>query len=386
MPFVNHDGARIYWRADGRADRPALLLGNSLGTDHALWDAVMPTLIERFRVLRYDMRGHGASDAPANEYSIAQLGQDALAVANAAGAKNFAWAGISLGGMVGMWLGANAPERVTHLVLSNTAAKLDPAIWAERIAKIKAGGMGAIADGVMQRFFTARYIERGEARFATVRNTFLGLEPAGYIGCCAAIREMDQQEAIKSIQAPTLVITGIHDLATPTALGAAIALSIPHARHASLPVAHIPHLEATRDFCDLVVNFLLDLNAPKTEAERYALGLERRKDVLGHAYVEARVKQGTPFTAEFQALITRYAWGELWTRPAFDDRTRRLLVLAITAAMGRWEEYRLHIRAGFESELTEQDVKELLLQTAIYAGVPAANTGFHHAQEFLPKP
>ena len=385
MPFVHHDGARLYWRADGRADRPALLLGNSLGTDHALWDAVMPTLIEQFRVLRYDMRGHGASDAPAGEYSIAQLGKDALAVADAAGAKNFAWAGISLGGMVGIWLGANAPERVTHLVLSNTAARLDPAIWADRIAKIKAGGMGAIADAVMQRFFSARYIERGDARYATVRNTFLGLDAGGYCGCCAAIREMDQTAALKNIKAPTLVITGTLDLATPAALGAAIAAAIPGARHASLPVAHIPHLEASRAFCDVVVGFLLDLDAPKTEAERYALGLERRKEVLGRDYVEQRVKQVTPFTAEFQALITRYAWGELWTRSAFDDRTRRLLVLAITAAMGRWEEYRLHIRAGFEAELTEQDVKELLLQTAIYAGVPAANTGFHHAQEFLPK-
>ena len=385
MPFVHHDGARLYWRADGRADHPALLLGNSLGTDHALWDAVMPTLIEQFRVLRYDMRGHGASDAPAGEYSIAQLGKDALAVADAAGAKNFAWAGISLGGMVGIWLGANAPERVTRLVLSNTAARLDPAIWADRIAKIKAGGMGAIADAVMQRFFSARYIERGDARYATVRNTFLGLDAGGYCGCCAAIREMDQTAALKNIKAPTLVITGTLDLATPAALGAAIAAAIPGARHASLPVAHIPHLEASRAFCDVVVGFLLDLDAPKTEAERYALGLERRKEVLGRDYVEQRVKQVTPFTAEFQALITRYAWGELWTRSAFDDRTRRLLVLAITAAMGRWEEYRLHIRAGFEAELTEQDVKELLLQTAIYAGVPAANTGFHHAQEFLPK-
>jgi len=356
MPFVNIDGVRLYWRADGRGDRPALLLGNSLGTDHALWDAVMPTLMERFRVIRYDMRGHGASDAPAGDYSIDRLGRDALAVADAAGVKLFSWAGISLGGMVGMWLGAHAPERIQRLVLSNTAAKLDAKIWAERIAKIQAQGMGAIVEAVMQRFFSARFIERGDARYATVRDTFLSLDAGG-----------------------------THDLATPAALGEAIAAAIPGARHASLPVAHIPHLEAARAFCDLVVGFLLDLDAPKTEAQRYELGLARRKEVLGRDYVEQRVKQVTPFTAEFQNLITRYAWGEIWTRTAFDDRTRRLLVLAMTAALGRWEEYRLHINAGLQAELTPQDIKELLLQTAIYCGVPAANTGFHHAQEFLPK-
>jgi 3-oxoadipate enol-lactonase/4-carboxymuconolactone decarboxylase len=385
MPFVLADGARLYWRADGRADRPALLLGNSLGTDHALWDAVMPTLMERFRVIRYDMRGHGASDAPGGDYSIERLGQDALAVADAAGAKYFHWAGISLGGMVGMWLGAHAAARVQRLVLSNTAAKLDPTIWAERIAKVKSQGMSAIADAVMQRFFTARYIERGDARYATVRETFLGLDAGGYCGCCAAIRDMDQLESNKRITAPTLVITGTQDLATPAAFGQAIAASIAGARVASLPVAHIPHLEVSREFCDLVVGFLLHCSAPKTEAQRYALGLERRKEILGRQYVEEQVKGVTPFTAEFQDLITRYAWGEIWTRSAFDDRTRRLLVMAMTAALGRWEEYRLHVRAGLATELTPQDIKELLLQTAIYCGVPAANTGFHHAQEFLPQ-
>ncbi len=385
MPFATAGDARLYWRADGRTDRPALLLGNSLGTDHALWDAVMPTLMERFRVIRYDMRGHGASDAPPGDYSIERLGEDALAVADAAGAQHFHWAGISLGGMVGMWLGAHAAARVQRLVLSNTAAKLDPSIWAERIAKVQAQGMGAIVDAVMQRFFTARFIERGSARYATARETFLGLDPAGYCGCCAAIRDMDQQESVKRITAPTLVITGALDLATPAPFGQAIAASITGARIASLPVAHIPHLEVPLEFCDLVVGFLLDQGAPKSEAERYALGLERRKEILGREYVEDRIKGITPFTADFQELITRYALGSIWTRSGFDYRTRRLLVLGMTAALGRWEEYRLHVRAVLATELTPQDIKELLLQTAIYCGVPAANTGFHQAQEFLPK-
>ncbi|HEY4375245.1 MAG TPA: 3-oxoadipate enol-lactonase [Burkholderiales bacterium] len=386
MPFVNIDGVRLYWRADGRGDRPALLLGNSLGTDHALWDAIMPNLIERFRVIRYDMRGHGASDAPAGEYTIERLGRDALAVADAAGAKQFSWAGVSLGGMVGMWLGTNAPERVTRLVLSNTGAKLDASGWAARIELVKKQGMGGLVDAVMQRFFTARYVERGDARFATVRSTFLTLDGGGYIGCCAAIRDMDQSASIKRITAPTLVITGSEDQATPAALGEAVAAAIPGARVASLPVAHIPHLEAPRQFCDVAMSFLLGLDAPISEQQRYEMGLERRKEVLGRKYVEERLRQVNSFNTEFQNFITRYAWGELWTRTAFDDRTRRLLVLGMTAALGRWEEFRLHIRAGLEAELTTQDIKELLMEASIYCGVPVGNTGFHHAQEFLPKP
>lgn len=127
------------------------------------------------------------------------------------------------------------------------------------------------------------------------------------------------------------------------------------------------------------------------ENDRYDAGLARRKEVLGDAYVEASLAGRNPFNEEFQELITRYAWGEIWTRPGLDTRTRRLLVLAITAAMGRWEEFRLHLRAAFEGGVSPDEIKELLLQSAIYAGVPAANTGFHIARELMaeragPKP
>ena len=126
------------------------------------------------------------------------------------------------------------------------------------------------------------------------------------------------------------------------------------------------------------------------EKDRYDAGLARRKQVLGDAYVEASLANRNPFNEEFQELITRYAWGEIWTRPGLDTKTRRLLVLAITAAMGRWEEFRLHLRAALDGGVAPDEIKELLLQAAIYAGVPAANTGFHIARELMaersPKP
>jgi 3-oxoadipate enol-lactonase/4-carboxymuconolactone decarboxylase len=382
MPFIQTDGARLYWRCDGADRRPALLLGNSIGTDHCLWDPVMPALLRAFRVIRFDMRGHGASEAPAGEYSIEKLARDALAVADAAGAKRFHYAGISLGGMIGMWLGAHAPERVEKLVLSNTSPYFGPEGWSARIAAVQAGGMAAVADMVMGRFFTPRFVAAADERYGSTRRTLLEVNPAGYIGCCAAIRDMDQRAMLKGIKAPTLVIAGTLDQATPPAQGQAIAQAVAGANYVEMPCAHIPTLETPAAFVDAVLGFLATA-ADGSEKQRYDRGLARRKEVLGVAYVESRLQNRHPFTDEFQALITRYAWGELWTQPTFDDRTRRLLVLAMMVALKSWEEFELHVRAGLEHELSPAELKEVLMLAAIYCGVPAANTAFGHARKLI---
>jgi len=382
VPFVVRDGARLYWRSDGDPARPALLLGNSIGTDHALWAPVMPALQRHFRVLRFDARGHGGSEAPPGEYTMAMLAEDALAVADAAGAARFHYMGISIGGMVGMWLGAHAADRVDRLVLCNTAATLSANLWADRIAKVRAGGMAAIVDAVLSRWFTARYLARADENLASARATLLAVDPEGYIGCCAAIRDMDIAANLKAIRAPTLVTTGTHDVATPKDLGIAIAAAIAGARCVELPVAHIAVHEAPGLFAHAVLGFLV-VSPVATERERHDRGLARRKEVLGRRYVEERLQQATPFDAEFQDLITRYAWGEMWTRNVLDDRTRRLLVLAMTIALGRWDEFELHVKAGLAADLSEAELKEVLLLAAIYCGVPAANTGFRRAAEVL---
>ena len=382
MPFIRIDGARLYWRCDGADSRPALLLGNSIGTDHALWDPVLADLTRAFRVIRFDMRGHGASEAPTGEYSLAQLARDALAVADAARAERFHYAGISLGGMVGMWLGAHAPHRLERLVLSNTAPRFDPEGWTARIAAVKAGGMAAIADMVMGRFFTPEFVAAGNERFGTARRTLLDVDPGGYAGCCAAIRDADLRDALGRIDAPALVIGGSRDQATSPEHGRAIAQAIRGACHLELPCAHIPTLEAPAAFVDAVSGFLQD-PGDGSERQRYERGLARRKEVLGVEYVEARLRNPHPFTDEFQALITRYAWGEMWTRPVFDDRTRRLLVLAMMVALKSWEEFELHVRAGLEHELSQTELKEMLMLAAIYCGVPAANTAFAQTRRII---
>lgn len=382
MPFLQTAGARLYWRCDGAEGRPALLLGNSIGTDHSLWDPVMPALTRVFRVLRFDMRGHGATEAPAGEYRIEDLAGDVLRVAAAAGARRFHYIGISLGGMTGMWLGANAPERLEKLVLANTSAYFGPEGWTARIAAVKAGGMAAIADMAMSRFFTPEFIAAAGPLFGTAKRNLLAVDPAGYMGCCAAIRDMDQRDSLARITAPTLVVTGTRDQATPPAQGRAIAEAVKGAAYAELPCAHIPTLESAAEFAGAVIGFLASA-ADGSEQQRYERGLERRKAALGVAYVESRLKNSHPFTDDFQSFITRYAWGELWTRPVFDDRTRRLLVLAMMVGTKSWEEFELHVRAGLEHELSTTELKEVLMLAAIYCGVPAANSAFAHARKLV---
>jgi len=382
MPFVTRDGARLFWRSNGDPARPTLLLGNSLGTEHGLWAPLVPRLTRHFHVVRFDARGHGASEAPPGDYTIEMLARDALAVADAAGATRFSYMGISIGGMVGMWLGAHAADRVERLVLCNTAATVQSAVYADRIAAVRAKGVEAIADAVLARWFTARFLARADEDLAGLRAALVAVDPVGYVGCCAAIRDMDLRASLPTIRAPTLVITGTHDVATPRELGAAVAAAIPGARLVELPVAHISVTEAPGLLAHTALEFLV---APSvtSERERYGVGLSRRKDVLGERYVDERLKQLTPFNAEFQDLITRYAWGEMWTRNVLDDRTRRMLVLAMTIALGRWEEFELHARAGLAAELSEADLKEVLLLAAIYCGVPAANSGFAHAAKVM---
>jgi 3-oxoadipate enol-lactonase/4-carboxymuconolactone decarboxylase len=410
MPFASHAGARLYWRADGDPSLPPLLLVNSLGTDHCLWDPVMPRLADYFRVIRMDMRGHGASDAPAGEYTVELLARDVLAVADAAGIDRFDCCGISLGGMVGQWLGIHAGKRLRRLVLCNTTGRADPAPQVARIATVKAQGMAAVLDTVLGRFFTERFRARGTAHLHSVAQTLLSLDPAGYAGCCAAVRDHDLLGELGRVTVPTTVVVGRHDVSTPPAMGEAIAAAIPGATLVGLDCAHIPHSEDPPAFVAMLMAALeparvqadpapgahvasgalpagaapvTGVPADATLVAQYQRGIARRKQALGEAYVNARVEKHDPFTAEFQQMITRWAWQDVWTRPVFDDRTRRLVVLAITCALGRWEEFRLHARAGLDRELSPTEMKELLQQAAIYAGVPAANTGFHIGGELL---
>jgi 3-oxoadipate enol-lactonase/4-carboxymuconolactone decarboxylase len=376
VPFLNIDGLKTYYRLDGNDNRPVLVLSHSLGVDHGQWDLQMPDLLARFCVLRYDIRGHGASAVPAGDYSIERLARDVLALVDALEIPKFAFCGVSLGGMIGQWLAANAGDRLTHVILANTSARLpDPSAMETRRKTVLDGGMRAIVDVAMGRFFSS---ENNAPLTRSVRATFLGTDPAGYAGCCAAIRDMDQRSILKDIRVPALVIGGDRDISTPWAgNGDLLAESIPGAKSVQLPAAHLSNIERPRSFTAALFDFLL----PASAADTLEAGYAARRAVLGEDYVDRAIARATPFTREFQELITRHAWGTIWTRPGLDWRTRRLLTLAMTASLGRWEEFRLHVRTGLAHDLEPCDIKEVLLQVAIYAGVPAANTGFTLAGE-----
>lgn len=385
MPFATTNDTRTFYRLQGSAGRPVLVLSHSIGTDHSMWDLQVNDLLPHFQVLRYDTRGHGASDAPAGEYSVEMLGGDVLALVDALGVSQFAFCGLSLGGAIGQWVAAHAPERITHLVLANTSPQFVPrANWEARISTVRESGMWAIVEVAMQRFFSANVLAKRDPHAASIRSVFLGTDPVGYMGCCAALRDMDHTQLIRRIKAPTLLISGERDVATPwSGHGEKLMQGIPGAKVLHLAAAHLSNIEQPRSFTAGLFEFLLP-QVPGTVDSLHA-GMEVRREVLGDDHVDKAIAATTDFNREFQELITRYAWGTIWSRPELDHRTRRLLVLAMTASLGRWEEFALHVRSGLANEIELCDVKEVLLQTAVYAGVPAANTGFKIASEVIKK-
>jgi 3-oxoadipate enol-lactonase/4-carboxymuconolactone decarboxylase len=282
--------------------------------------------------------------------------------------------------MIGQWIAVNAPDRVTHLVLANTTPRLsDPSSMETRRMAVLDAGMPSVVDAAMARFFTPELLASNPPAVASARRTFLATNPVGYAGCCAAIRDHDHTASLAAIAVPTLVISGDRDVSTPwEAHGEVLTRSIPGARAVRLPAAHVSNLECPRSFSTALLEFLLPAADVSLEA-----GMRRRREVLGDTHVDRSLAAATDFTRDFQELVTRFPWATIWTRRGLDARTRRLLVLTTTAALGRWEEFRLHVRSGFSGGLEECDVKEALLQVAVYAGVPAANTAFQIAAEEL---
>jgi 3-oxoadipate enol-lactonase len=257
MPELMINGERFNIRIDGADSAPALLLSNSLSTNLSMWDGQIADWATRFRVIRYDSRGHGASAAPDRPYSIAELGRDALAVLDALKIQRAHFCGLSKGGMVGMWLATHAADRLNKVVLANTAARMAPPnLWNARIQTVKAGGMEAIVDGTLQRWFSPAWLAIKPTSLGDVRKMILATPALGYAGCCAAIRDMDQREAIRQITNPVLVISGAQDPATPPAAAKQIHESIRGSKLVSLDAAHLSNLEKPAEFTKAVADFL----------------------------------------------------------------------------------------------------------------------------------
>jgi 3-oxoadipate enol-lactonase/4-carboxymuconolactone decarboxylase len=277
--------------------------------------------------------------------------------------------------MIAQWLAIHEPSRVSAIVLANTTARPDGPLLEARRRAVLSGGLEPVVETILQRFFSPRTLSSPSRVLADSRRTVLATDPVGYAGCCAAIRDFDSVGDLGRIRCPTLVIQGDVDVAFPwTGHGDVLAGGIRGASIVHLPAAHLSNLERPRSFTAAVLQFLLP-----AATDTYDAGMRVRRRVLGDAHVDRA--SAAAVSADFQDLITRYAWGAIWTRPGLDVATRRLLALGMTAALGRWEEFRLHVRTGLGAELEWCDLEEVLLQAAIYAGVPVANSGFHHAAD-----
>ena len=258
MPMITvDDGASINVEVAGSERAPALMLSNSLGTNLHMWDDQAGELAKHFRLIRYDRRGHGASSVPPGPYSMERFGRDVLAILDKLGVERTNWCGLSMGGMVGQWLGANAPNRVNKLILSNTAPYYsDKAPWSDRIALVRDKGLGALVEANMQRWFTDGFRKSHPQVIDKMKAAFTGPDPKGYIASCEAIRDMDFRESNARVKAPTLVIVGAQDPATPPAQGEAIAKAIPGAKVASVDAAHIANMEQPQVYTKVVLEFL----------------------------------------------------------------------------------------------------------------------------------
>jgi 3-oxoadipate enol-lactonase len=259
MGQMNIAGETFEVAVDGPAKAPALLFSNSLGCDLSMWDAQAKALKRDFRIIRYDSRGHGRSTAPRGPYSIERLGLDALAILDTLKVKRAHFCGLSKGGMVGQWLASHHGERLGKVVLANTAARMGPPdLWNDRIQLVRKNGLDAIVGGTMERWFSPRFRSEDAKSIARVAAMFTATPVEGYVGCCAAIRDMDQSESIRAIRNPVLVIVGRNDPATTPAVGRFIKERIRGAKLAKLPAAHLSAVETPAAFTELLGNFLQD--------------------------------------------------------------------------------------------------------------------------------
>jgi 3-oxoadipate enol-lactonase len=258
VAFLDLPDVRTRYRWDGPENKPVLLLSNGLGTNLTMWDQQIPCFSEHFRVLRYDQRGHGQSSAPPGPYSIERLGRDVVALLDGLGIERCSFCGLSMGGMIGQWLGVQAPDRVNKLVLCNTAAKIGTLeSWNTRIELVLTGGVEATVPLVLERWFTSGFQRNEPEVVARTREMLVSTPPAGYVAGCAALRDIDLRETIHNVTVKTLVVAGACDPVTSPPEGRYLVDNIAGSSYVELSAAHLSNVEAPDNFNSAVIDFLV---------------------------------------------------------------------------------------------------------------------------------
>jgi 3-oxoadipate enol-lactonase/4-carboxymuconolactone decarboxylase len=376
--FVEVNGLTMHVLQDGPPGAAPLVLLHSLGTNAHVWDDQAEQLARSFRVIRPDLRGHGLTACTQGPYNMRLFAADLAGLLDALEIKQAHIGGISIGGLIAQAFATAHPHRALSLILADTALAIPPAqAWTDRAALVRAEGMGAIADAVIARWVTAAYLDAPAT--AGLRAMLLRTPAEGYAAAAEAIAAADFTISTAALNLPALVIVGDQDQATPVASAEALHQALAGSKLVVVEAAaHIPTVEKPQ----AVTGAMLDFLQPET-TDFYAAGMAVRKQVLGEAHVARAGAQITDLDRDFQAFITRTAWGGVWARPGLDRRTRSLLTVAMMAALGHAEELKLHLRASKNTGATPADVSEVLLQVAVYAGVPAANAAFRAAKEIF---
>ncbi|MCI0157882.1 4-carboxymuconolactone decarboxylase [Leifsonia shinshuensis] len=362
--------------ASPRAVAPRLLvLLPSLGTTTELWDGVVARLAtapDAPRILRVDLPGHGASPAAREPFGIAELAASVLALVDEVGGGAFDVAGDSLGGAIALELALAAPERVRSLAMFCSGAMIGtPEGWADRAAQVRASGTASVVAGSAQRWFAPGYLDaHPDGPGGHALKTLIDIDDESYALCCEALAGFDRRGSVAAVHEPALIVAGTHDRVTTPALMAELAGGLPDARFVEL--AHAAHLAPLEDPAE-VAALLAALLDRVDGASAYDRGMAVRRAVLGDAHVDRATAAITPETADFQDFITRYAWGEVWSRPQLTRRQRSIATLASLVTGGHDSELRMHVRAALRNGLTRGEIAEVIQHTAIYAGLPAAN-------------
>jgi len=371
----------------GPDEGPLLLLGPSLGTTAStLWNGAAPKLTEHVRAVGWELPGHGRG-ARAEPFTIAELAAAVLVLADELDAQTFYYAGDSVGGCVGLQLMLDAPHRLSSATLLCTGAAIGTSAgWRERAAMVRAHGIEPLIEAAAQRWFGPGFVRRAPGASAALLDALAGTDPECYALTCEALATFDVTDRLPEVVTPVLAVAGAADEPTPPDSLQRIASGVKDGRLAVLDgVGHLAPAEAPDRVAALIIEHVgvAPQASAQTTDDVYRAGMAVRREVLGDAHVDRSLAGTTALTADFQHMITQYAWGTIWTRPGLDRRSRSMITLTALVARGHHEELAMHLRAARRNGMANDEIKELLMQTAIYCGVPDANTAFRIAAEVL---
>ncbi|QNU63753.1 alpha/beta fold hydrolase [Vreelandella titanicae] len=384
MAFHTINGRSVAYRLLGAEVNPLVVLAHPLGMSQAVWDDVIPALLPRYRVLTWDLPGHGASQAVSGEQiTPADLAAEALALVELAGAQRFHFAGTSIGGVVGQQLIAEHSDRLLSATLTNTGAVIgNPDLWNTRAGRVRQEGLAAMSEEIVPRWFAPAAFEASPALKAGWCTQMGRGDDESYAQLCEMLGRDTFTGKLAAKQAKVQLFGGSEDMATPPATLEALAAELDGAPLEIFDgVGHVPAVEAPVLFAEKLLAVLVtDLGDVANQGVAYATGLETRKQVLGDEHVARSTANANSLDAPFQQMITRLAWGELWSNDDLTRRERSMITTGILAALGR-EELTLHLKTAKRIGLTEAELRQVLMHVAIYGGVPAANHAFALAKE-----